>query len=204
MTSAATDGRLELALEAGRLASAEAKASRAQVEQLIAERDAARSELEHAVAELRELEEHVSSDPRGEAGYSLTLDIINPAGATERVTWRGRSAHDGIEIAAAARTWVELMQPLGYRFPPPPIQASQKLAAAPTAAPEYRWKMSSEGSLAIEHGALVLLMPAGAAEPAEVVCPLHAATFKRREKNGESWLSHKDGAGFCRANFAKE
>jgi hypothetical protein len=29
-------------------------------------------------------------------------------------------------------------------------------------------------------------------------CPLHQKEFKRFEKNGQAWYSHKDGAGWCK------
>jgi hypothetical protein len=55
-----------------------------------------------------------------------------------------------------------------------------------------------------KNGRTVLYLREGQAEPDEVPCPVHdGKTFKRRVNGDGSWLTHRDGAGYCNAAFAK-
>lgn len=172
--------------------------------ELTAERDQLQEQLQVVRDTVHTMERELLRAPDGEAGFSMTVDVIDPHGAVERVTWRGKAAEHGEQVLAAHDAWLEQALAIGWRFPPPPVVASQAPAAGQCAPAEFHWK-TQNGALAVERGELVLIVPDGAAEPAEVVCPLHAGrTFKRREKDGDSWLSHRHDKTYCRAKFETE
>ena len=83
-------------------------------------------------------------------------------------------------------------------------QAAQ-VAAAPTAEQSgVSWRKKN-GVLDTDKGKLHLLVPAGVKEPESIECPLHQGKLlKRFDKGKGSWLSHKDGDGWCNGNFEHE
>ena len=64
-------------------------------------------------------------------------------------------------------------------------------------APVYEWQA--------KNGKAILVLNADQPEPFEVDCPIHPGSkLKRRTNDNGSWLSHKEGDGYCSASFGRQ